>query len=566
MNIKDLISALGYSKNSPFKSNPYLQIYSPEGLIDMSQTDQDLMGIDEFGNKQLMKKGSKKQYKFPGQQITEIPVAQKGGIPTSQDSLNLYNAQINLNKFYEKEQKLGRLKKVSERNSNKYYFDYVFNNLNDENLKFYRDNIEARKKYTSRGQPTLYDSQYKDFFNLSPSQLEKLEYQGISKTKSGNDNIQYYRDIITPMQNLAAPFAMIDKRILPKKTINYEDNGYYPGGAVQVFEYDPLEIKPYNLLTPEEKIKRDKKSTGTKTLRQITQPLNKQVQLQKDLSPQRTNFGKVENLFPENAANDKLYLRDSIDVKNYKPSELPYRVSYRNEQGEPAYQDFMNAAEGDVFQQSIGGNRQGRYKYRKGGSIFQDGGEYEEEDYDEMFDSDKPYQEEPEQVVQYAPAPQYTFFGDDQDVNKRELEKLMLDFNDSDFSYITSPDTSYSNSNTNDIKYRQMMTESGGNPNAIGPETRRYGKAKGLYQFIDDTWKLYRPSPDASPFDPKASEIARDNYMKDLTNRYNGDVAKALAAYNAGPGRVDRAIKRYGNNWKQDLPTETKGYLKKILG
>ena len=49
---------------------------------------------------------------------------------------------------------------------------------------------------------------------------------------------------------------------------------------------------------------------------------------------------------------------------------------------------------------------------------------------------------------------------------------------------------------------------------------------------------------------------------------FNGDIAKVLAAYNAGEGTVEKDIaraRREGGNWQDYLPDETKGYLRKTL-
>lgn len=79
----DLISLLGYSQNSPYAGNPFLDIHTPEGLIDMSNTPMDLIGIDNKGNKKKMKAGAKNPYQFEGNIVREIPagnIYQKGGL------------------------------------------------------------------------------------------------------------------------------------------------------------------------------------------------------------------------------------------------------------------------------------------------------------------------------------------------------------------------------------------------------------------------------------------------------------------------------------------------------
>ncbi len=74
----DIQSILGYSMNSPFAGNPYLDINTPEGLIDMSNTPIDLVGIDNKGNKKVMKAGRKNPYRFEGDVVREIPMQQGG--------------------------------------------------------------------------------------------------------------------------------------------------------------------------------------------------------------------------------------------------------------------------------------------------------------------------------------------------------------------------------------------------------------------------------------------------------------------------------------------------------
>lgn len=49
-------------------------------------------------------------------------------------------------------------------------------------------------------------------------------------------------------------------------------------------------------------------------------------------------------------------------------------------------------------------------------------------------------------------------------------------------------------------------------------------------------------------------------YLAALHRRYGGDPAKMWAAYNAGPGAVDKALSA-GGNWLRQLPRETQNYV-----
>jgi hypothetical protein len=67
------------------------------------------------------------------------------------------------------------------------------------------------------------------------------------------------------------------------------------------------------------------------------------------------------------------------------------------------------------------------------------------------------------------------------------------------------------------------------------------------------------PAKDASP--EELARVGRD-YLGAMVNKY-GDQDKALAAYNAGPGRVDAAIKAHGDDWLKHMPDETQKYVSK---
>ena len=60
-------------------------------------------------------------------------------------------------------------------------------------------------------------------------------------------------------------------------------------------------------------------------------------------------------------------------------------------------------------------------------------------------------------------------------------------------------------------------------------------------------------------FDPKQNVEAGAQYLKELLDKYKGDLSRALAAYNAGPAAVDQA------NGIPDIP-ETREYVESILG
>lgn len=98
-------SYMGYRKDSPYKDDLFIDIFSPEGLIDMSQTDKDLIGMDNFGNTQFMRAGTKSPYQFEGDTIREIPLEElaKGGLTASKAKEMLRDGTANGKKLTKKQ-------------------------------------------------------------------------------------------------------------------------------------------------------------------------------------------------------------------------------------------------------------------------------------------------------------------------------------------------------------------------------------------------------------------------------------------------------------------------------
>jgi hypothetical protein len=218
-------------------------------------------------------------------------VAQKGkSIPTTADSVRLFNSQMALNKFYDNEMKAGKIRKFPRSSYSSADVSYNFSpsslkRLNEENLQFYREKIKERNTFRGRG---IYDENYAEYFNLSPEKVRELENKGLAQTKGNSEYQQYYRDLITPMQNLASPFALVDSRIRPQGQISYgpiidgTNKNVYPGGSVSVFDYDPLAIKPYHMRTDKEKIEWEKKyGKKTTTEKSKTEPEKKKTPVTK---------------------------------------------------------------------------------------------------------------------------------------------------------------------------------------------------------------------------------------------------------------------------------------------
>ncbi len=108
-----------------------------------------------------------------------------------------------------------------------------------------------------------------------------------------------------------------------------------------------------------------------------------------------------------------------------------------------------------------------------------------------------------------------------------------------------------------DYFVRQIYAESSFDPNASSP-----AGAVGIAQFEPGT----AAGLGINPYDPIQALSGAARLMASYAIEYNGDYAKALAAYNAGGGNVDYAVSTCGAGWLNCVPAETQNYIYKIMG
>ncbi len=145
-------------------------------------------------------------------------------------------------------------------------------------------------------------------------------------------------------------------------------------------------------------------------------------------------------------------------------------------------------------------------------------------------------------------------------VKKRQLTSRILGLSEYYFPLFETYLTKYNI--PLELKYLAVVES------ALNPVAKSFAGANGLWQFIYTTGKMYDLNVTSyvdERFDPVKSTIAACQYFRDLYAIYK-DWSLVLAAYNSGPGNVNRAIrlsKGEMNFWKikKFLPKETQSYV-----
>lgn len=109
-----------------------------------------------------------------------------------------------------------------------------------------------------------------------------------------------------------------------------------------------------------------------------------------------------------------------------------------------------------------------------------------------------------------------------------------------------------------DVLERMYNQESRFDPTAYNEASG----ASGIAQLMPET----AAELGVDPRDPDASIDAGARYLRRMQDYFDGDQRKAIAAYNWGPGNVEKAVRQYGADWEQAAPEETKHYLSVVGG
>jgi hypothetical protein len=106
---------------------------------------------------------------------------------------------------------------------------------------------------------------------------------------------------------------------------------------------------------------------------------------------------------------------------------------------------------------------------------------------------------------------------------------------------------------------RLLRQESGFSPDVISGQRVSSAGAQGIAQFMPGTAKELG----VDPLNPESAIPGAARYLSQLQKQFGGDLTHATAAYNWGPGNVQKWLAAGGDPSR--MPAETQGYLKAIM-
>jgi len=260
--------------------------------------------------------GSQTNYRFDGTQDlpyispnntrTVTPVYQRGGV-TRQDSLNLYNNSVKVLGYYNK-------------NKN-YQIDGSIIKGRGLGKAAFESNDEAVQHFSGARVPLNNGTSNYQF-------LPKEQYR-----KNIDENRYYQREAANALLDTRAPMQLFDKRVEPTyisgySNVNKKDSMY--GDAINISSYDPISVKPYDLLTESEKKERIKRyGTAGTPYQQVKANLPPVLQ-------KRESYTPLKGMTPEGLVTNSFELEGDANMNN--PVRVPQYWNIQDSiQGSTAY-------------------------------------------------------------------------------------------------------------------------------------------------------------------------------------------------------------------------------------
>jgi len=178
-----------------------------------------------------------------GNLIFNPPVSNRA---TTQDSIDVYNNALKVYNYYKN-------KKYSE----ELYTDLV-NNGRDNAISALNN---INDMYQEKAKKNVYPWSDKVWTNKGMMYFDDIAYR-----KNIDKNKFMQRETAYGQLDLNSPMQLFDKRILPTKRaefINKDKNDSMYGDHVGMEMYDPIAVKPISIMTPEERLERERKYPGS---------------------------------------------------------------------------------------------------------------------------------------------------------------------------------------------------------------------------------------------------------------------------------------------------------------